>query len=62
MMPKLILQLRVLVEVVENDFGLFAALQFEDDAHAVAIALVANFGDAFDLLVVDERGDVLDET
>ena len=55
------LQLRVLVEVVENDLGLLAALQFEDDAHAVAIALIANFRDAFDLLLVDQRGGVFDQ-
>ena len=50
------LQLRVLVQVVEHDFGLLAALQLEHDAHAVAVALVANVGDAFDLLFVDQRG------
>src|SRR5438067_10391093 len=55
------LKLRVLVEVVENDVGLFAALQLEDDAHAVAIALVANLGDTFDFLVVDQRRGRLDE-
>jgi hypothetical protein len=44
----------VLVEIVEDDLGLFAALQLEDDAHAVPVALVADVGDAFDLLVVDE--------
>ena len=55
------LQLRVLVEVVEHDFGLLAALQLEDDAHAVAVALVADVGDALDLLVVDQRGGVLDQ-
>ena len=36
------LQLRVLVQVVEHDFGLLAALQLEHDAHAVAVALVAD--------------------
>ena len=55
------LQLRVLVQVVENDFGLLAALQFEDDAHAVAVALVADVGDAFELLFVDQSGRVLDQ-
>ena len=49
------LQLRVLIEVVEHHLGLLAALQFEHDAHAVAIALVANIADAFDLLFVDQR-------
>ena len=48
------LQLGLLVQIVENDLGLLAALQFEHDAHAVAVALVADFGDAFELLVVDQ--------
>ena len=39
----------------------FVALHFDDDAHSVAVAFVANIGDAFDFLVVDELGDVLDE-
>ena len=56
------LELGVLVEIVENDLGLFAALQLEDDAHAVAIAFVADFGDALDLLLVDQAGGGLDET
>ena len=55
------LQLRVLVEIVEDDFGLLAALQLEDDAHAVAVAFVADFGNAFDLLFVHQRGGVLDQ-
>ena len=42
------LQLRVLVQIVEHDLGLLAALQLEHDAHAVAVALVADVGDAFD--------------
>ena len=54
------LHLRVLVKIVEDDFGLLAALQFEDDAHAVAVAFVANVRDAFDLLLVHQRGGVLD--
>ena len=40
---------------------LFVALDFDHDAHAVAVAFVANVGDAFDLLVVDQLGDVLDQ-
>ena len=55
------LKLRLFVEVVENDFGLLAALQFEDDAHAVAIALIADLRNAFDLLLVDQRRGVLDQ-
>ncbi len=55
------LQLGVLVEIVENHFGLLAALQLEDDAHAVAIALVANFRNAFDLFLVHQAGRGFDQ-
>jgi hypothetical protein len=55
------LQLRVLVEVVEHHLGLLAALQLEHDAHAVAVALIAHFGNAFDLFLVHQRGDLLDQ-
>ena len=36
-----VLQLRLLVQVVEDDLGDFAALQFDDDAHARLVGLVA---------------------
>ena len=55
------LQLRVLVEIVEHDVRQLAALELDDDAHAVAARLVAQIGNAFDLLVADELGDVLDQ-
>src|SRR5262249_46711114 len=51
------LQLRVLVEIVQDDVGQLAALELDDDPHALAARLVADVGDAFDLLVVDELGD-----
>ena len=51
----------VLVELVEHDLGLGAALEFDDDAHAVAVALVAQVGDVVDDLVVDQIGDALDQ-
>src|SRR5690349_11857364 len=51
----------MLVQVVENHFGLLATLQLEDDAHAVAIAFVANFGNAFQTFFVDQAGGVLDQ-
>ena len=41
MMPNVVCSWRVLVEVVEDDIGHLAALQLDDDAHAVAIRLVA---------------------
>ena len=55
------LELGVLVEIVQNDFGLLAALQLEDDAHAVAIAFVANFRNAFDLLLVHQSSGGFDQ-
>ena len=55
------LHLRVLVQIVQDDFGVLAALQLDDDAHAVAIALVADVADAFDALFVHQRGDVGDQ-
>ena len=48
------LELSLLIEVVQDDIGLFAPLQFEDDAHAVAIALIANFRNAFNFLFVNQ--------
>src|SRR5580704_3203444 len=51
----------VLVELIEHDLGFGAALQFDDNAHAVAIAFIANIRNVFDDLVVDQRSDALDE-
>ena len=55
------LQRRVLVEVVEHDLRHFAALQLDDDPHAVAVGLVAQIGDAFDGLLAHQIGDALDQ-
>ena len=55
------LQLCVLIQVVEDDLGLLAALQFDDDAHAVAVAVVHHVGDAFDALLVDHGGDLFEQ-
>ena len=51
----------VLVELVEDDLGLRAALELDDDAHAVAIGFVAHVADVVDDLVVDQLGDAFDE-
>ena len=61
MMPKLDCSWRVLVEVVENDLRHFAALQLDDDPHAVAIGFVAQVGDALDGLLAHQIGDPLDQ-
>ena len=59
------LKLGVLVELVEDDLRLRAALEADDHSHAVAIAFVARpFGagvDVGDDLVVDELRDALEE-
>ena len=51
----------MLVEIVEDDLADLAALQLDDDAHAVAVGLVADVGDAFDGLVAHQVGDALDQ-
>jgi hypothetical protein len=51
----------VLVQVIEDNVADLAALQVDDDAEAVAIGFVADVGDAFDSLGVDQFGDVLDQ-
>ena len=57
------LQRRVLVELVQHHVALHVALQLDDDAHALAVALVAQVGDALDavLLVAHHLGDALDQ-
>ena len=55
------LQRGVLVEVVQDDFRHLAALELDHDPHAVAVGLVAQVGDAFDLLVAHQLGDLLDQ-
>ena len=55
------LELSELVEVVKDDLGLLAALEFVNDPHAFAVAVVVDVRDAFDLLFVDQTGGVLDE-
>ena len=52
------LQFRVLVEIVQHHVGQFAAFEFDDDPHAVARRLVAQIGDAFELFLSHQCGDV----
>ena len=54
-----VLQLRQLEEIVQHDVGDFAALELDDEAHALLVALVAQVRDAVELLVVDELADAL---
>ena len=53
------LQLRVLVEVIEDHAGHGVALEVVHDAHAIAVRLVAHVRNALNLLVVDKRGGFL---
>jgi hypothetical protein len=55
------LQLGVLVEVVQNDLGQLTPLDLDHDPDAFPVGLVADVGDALDLLGVDQLGDALQE-
>src|SRR4029077_4280439 len=58
---KVHLHLGLLIQVIENHFSLFAALQLKHDAHAVAVALIADFRNSFELLLVYQSGGIFDE-
>ena len=53
------LQRRLLVEVVEHHLRNGALLEVDDNAHALAVGLVAHVRDALDLLLVDRLGNLL---
>ena len=55
------LHLRELEQMVQNNLRFFAALHFDDDAHALAVGFVAHVGDAFDFLGLHQLGDALDQ-
>ena len=52
---------RLLVEIVEHDVGDFAALELDDDTHAVLVRLVPELGNALDLLAAHEVRDALEQ-
>ena len=54
------LQRREAVELIENDVALGVALEFDHHAIAVAVALVAQIGDAVDAFLAHQLGDALD--
>jgi hypothetical protein len=54
------LERRLLEELVDDDLGLLAALELDDDAR-VLVGLVAQVADAVDLLLRDELGDARDQ-
>ena len=55
------LHLGVLVEIVQHNLAGLAALDLDNDAHAVFIRLIAQGTDALDLLLFDQLGDLLDK-
>src|SRR5262245_9324530 len=54
------LQRRVAVELIEHDVSHGVALELDDDAIALAVGLVAQRGQAVDLLVAPQLADALD--
>ena len=55
------LQRGVAVELAQHDIVARVALEFDDDAHAVAVRLVAQGGDPLDALVAHRIGDLFDQ-
>ena len=55
------LKLRVLIEIVENDLCLLAALQLENNSQAVTVAFVADIRNAFNFFIVQQRRSMLDQ-
>ncbi len=56
-----LLQRRQLEEVGQDILGLHIARQFDHHAHARAVALVAQVGDALDLAIAHQRGNALQQ-
>ena len=51
----------MLEELVLDDVGDDVALELDHEAHAVAVGLVTQVGDLWDLLVTRKRGDLGDQ-
>ena len=56
-----LLHLGVLEQLVQDDLGLGAALEFDHNAHAGAVGFVANVGNVANRLVVHQLGDAFDQ-
>ena len=52
---------RVLEELIEHDLRFGSALEFDHDAHAIAIAFIANIRNVVNRLVVHQIGDALNQ-
>ena len=59
--PEAALHRGELVEIVQDDFRLFAAPQLNHDAHAVPIRLIAQIRNAVDSLALDQVRNLLDQ-
>ncbi len=57
LMPNTLCSGVCLNRLLQHDVGQLAALQLDDDAHAVLVGLVAQLADAFDLLLANQLGD-----
>ena len=55
------LHLRLGEQAVQDDLRVGLALELDDDAHTVAVGLVADVGDALEALFIDLVGHVFDE-
>ena len=53
------LQRRVFQQLIDDRLGVGAALQFDDDAHALAVGLVAQVANVFNAAVAHQVGDAL---
>ena len=56
-----ILQLRHFVQIVQNDFGDFAALKLNHHAHARFIGFIAQIRNTFNFLFVHQLGDTFNQ-
>ena len=57
-----ILQLRVLIELVQDHIGIGVSSQFNADAHTFPVGMVADGGDAVNLLIPYQFGNFLYQT
>ena len=56
-----VLQLGLFIQIVEHDFGHFAALELNDHAHAGFVGLIAQIRNAFNFLFVHQLGNALNQ-
>ncbi len=52
---------RALVELAQHDLRLGVLGELDDDAHALAVGLVTQVGEAFQMAVACQLGDALDQ-